>query len=179
MLDSVFMIHAFELKKLLRSHSRTIFIENRCLAFCCLKLLKLFIGEFSIQFIQSNLRHIDTAFAKRKAIWERYYERLNGIKGIRVVAPDADTEWNYAYMPVIFDGYKLNRDEVQALLAKDNIFARKYFYPIVNKAACYVEKYGNADTPISAHIADCVLTLPMYEDLELEDVDRICDVIVS
>ena len=136
-------------------------------------------NEFEAVMGICNLRHIDTAFAKRKAIWERYYERLNGIKGIRVVAPDADTEWNYAYMPVIFDGYKLNRDEVQELLAKDNIFARKYFYPIVNKAACYVEKYGNADTPISAHIADCVLTLPMYEDLELEDVDRICDRIIE
>ena len=33
--------------------------------------------------------------------------------------------------------------------------------------------------PVAAHAADCVLTLPMYADLSVEDVDRICDCILD
>ena len=80
--------------------------------------------------------------------------------------------------PVFFDGYKENRDEVKEKLAKDNIFARKYFYPITNKFACYQAQYGDVDVPVSAHAADCVLTLPMYADLTVEDAQRICDCIL-
>ena len=80
---------------------------------------------------------------------------------------------------MFFDGYKYNRDEVKALLEKENIFPRKYFYPITNKFACYIDTYGNANVPIAAHAADCVLTMPMYADMTVEDVDRICDVILK
>ena len=89
-----------------------------------------------------------------------------------------DLEWNYAYFPVIFDGYKENRDEIKAKLEGENIYARKYFYPIVNKAACYEKVYGAVNVPVAAHAADCVLTLPMYADMTAEDADRICDVIL-
>ena len=136
-------------------------------------------NEFEAVMGICNLNHIDDVIAKRKAIWNRYHERLNGITGINVLAPDSDTVWNYAYMPVIFDGFKLNRNEVKELLEKHNIFARKYFYPIVNKAACYEAQYGSLNLPVAAHAAECVLTLPMYEDLALEDVDRICNIIES
>ena len=88
-------------------------------------------------------------------------------------------KWNFAYFPVIFDGYKECRDQIKEKLARENIFARKYFYPIVNRAACYIGQYGMVNVPIAAHAADHVLTLPMYADLTVEDVDRICDVIME
>lgn len=126
-----------------------------------------------------NLRHIDEEIEKRKKATERYWERLRGVSGIKLIKPDADTVWNYSYFPVIFDGYKMDRNEVQAKLAENNIFARKYFYPITNEAACYQEMYGNANVPVAKHAADCILTLPLYSDLSVEEVDRICDVILE
>lgn len=126
-----------------------------------------------------NLRHIDEEIAKRKIAADRYTERLSGIKGIKLIEPADGLEWNYAYYPVIFDGYKENRNEIKEKLEKENIYARKYFYPITNKFACYKDKYGNLNLPIAEHAAECVLTLPMYADLTLEDVDRICDIILN
>lgn len=136
-------------------------------------------NEFEAVMGICNLRHIDEEIAKRKIAGDRYWERLDGVKGIILPKPDKNTVWNYAYFPVLFDGYRLDRNQVQAALDKENIFARKYFYPITNEAACYAETYGNANVPISRHAADTVLTLPMYADLTVEDVDRICDVILK
>ena len=135
-------------------------------------------NEFEAVMGICNLRHFEEEVAKRKAVGDRYYERLTGVKGIKLIEIPEDLEWNYAYFPVIFDGYKENRDEIKAKLEGENIYARKYFYPIVNKAACYEKVYGAVNVPVAAHAADCVLTLPMYADMTAEDADRICDVIL-
>ena len=136
-------------------------------------------NEFEAAMGIVNLRHIDEEIAKRKVVTERYWERLEGVEGIKLIKPDSDTVWNYAYFPVIFDGYRLNRNQIQNKLAEKDIFARKYFYPITNEAACYQGIYTDADVPVARHAADCVLTLPMYADLTVQEVDRICDVILN
>ena len=58
-------------------------------------------------------------------------------------------------------------------------FSNKVF--ITNSFACYRGRPGfdPAATPVAAHIADCVLTLPLYAGLSTEDVDRICDIILG
>lgn len=135
-------------------------------------------NEFEAVMGICNLRHLDEEIAKRKLAGNRYRERLSGIKGIKLIEPEKGLKWNYAYFPVIFDGYKENRDQIKEKLAKENIFARKYFYPIVNRAACYIDQYGAINVPVAAHAADHVLCLPMYADLTAGNVDRICDVIL-
>ncbi len=136
-------------------------------------------NEFEAVMGICNLRHIEEEIQKRRLAGERYWERLEGVPGIKLPKPGLDTVWNYAYFPVIFDGYKMNRDQVQAKLAKEDIYARKYFYPITNEAACYAEKYGEIDMPVAKHASECVLTLPMYADLTIGDVDRICDIVLQ
>lgn len=64
-------------------------------------------------------------------------------------------------------------------LAEHGIGARKYFYPLTNSFDCFNGKYDIDKTPVSRHISNRVLTLPLYADLALEDVDRICDVILK
>lgn len=135
-------------------------------------------NEFEAVMGICNLRHFDEEVAKRKVAGDRYYELLSGVKGIKLIDIPENVEWNYAYFPVIFDGYKENRDEIKSKLEAENIYVRKYFYPIVNKAACYIDTYGEANVPVAAHAADCVLTLPMYADMTVDDVDRICAAIL-
>lgn len=81
----------------------------------------------------------------------------------------------------MFDGYGVSRDDVYTALSRQDIIARKYFYPITNSVEAYANlpTAGAAKTPVAAYIADRVLTLPMYSDLALEDVDRICEIILS
>ena len=124
-------------------------------------------NEFCAAMGLCNLRHLDGWIAERKLADERYWERLDGVPGIRLNAPQKGVRSNYAYFPVVFDGYKYNRDEVHARLYEHGIVARKYFYPITNSFACYRGRPGfdPAATPVAAHIADCVLTLPLYAGL--------------
>ena len=138
-------------------------------------------NEFQAAMGICNLRHLEDEIAKRRLVAERYRERLDGVKGIFMCKPQKDVEPNYAYLPVVFDGFKKTRDEVFEELKTHDVIARKYFYPLVNEMECY-SGCPNADagkTPVAKHIADRVLTLPMYADLPLQDVDRICDIILS
>ncbi|MDM0763059.1 DegT/DnrJ/EryC1/StrS family aminotransferase [Clostridium perfringens] len=136
-------------------------------------------NEFQAAMGICNLRHISREINKRKLIVDRYMERLSDIKGIKLCNIKEGVESNYAYFPVVFDGYKMNRDEIFEKLQENNIIARKYFYPLTNTYDCYRDKFNCENTPVAQYIADRVLTLPLYADLSLRDVDRICDIILE
>jgi len=138
-------------------------------------------NEFAAAMGICNLRHLDGEIARRKKAVERYRARLDNVPGIRLIPMQAGVKSNYAYFPVVFDGYKETRDEIHAKLARHDIIARKYFYPLTNSFDCYKDQPGfdPAATPVAKYIADRVLTLPLYADLTEEDVDRICDVILK
>lgn len=136
-------------------------------------------NEFQAAMGICNLRYVDTEILKRKAVIERYRARLENIEGIKLSPIQEGVKPNYAYFPVVFDNYKYTRDEIFDKLGKENIIARKYFYPLINDYECYRDKYNSKDTPIAKYISDRILCLPMYADLELEVVDKICDIILK
>ena len=72
-----------------------------------------------------------------------------------------------------------SRVEVFDKLAENNIGARKYFYPLTNTFSAFHGQFDVTETPIALHISKRVLTLPLYADLALEDVDRICEIILK
>ena len=152
-----------------------------------------FAGPEEVQFISTNarmneyeaamgicnLKHFDEEVAKRKIAADKYTSRLSGVDGIKLIEPQKGVVPNYAYYPVFFENYKYSRDEIQERLAKHNIFARKYFYPIITNLKCYKNMYKGVQMPVSKHASDVVLTLPMFADLTVEDVNNICDIILS
>ncbi len=135
-------------------------------------------SEFHAAMGICNLRHIEGEIAKRKAVVERYRQRLAGVEGIKLAPEQDGVKSNYAYFPVVFDGYKYDRDQVFEMLKNEDIIARKYFYPLINSFECY-KGYDKGHTPVAEYIADRVLTLPLFADLTVEDVDRICDIILK
>ena len=138
-------------------------------------------NEFCAAMGLCNLRHVDQEIAKRKTVVERYRANLEGIPGLRLNPIQPDVTPNYAYFPVIFDESVLgfDRDQVYEKLAKQDIWARKYFYPITNSFECYRGKFDPSRTPVALRISSQVLTLPLYADLALEDVDRICEILLK
>ena len=138
-------------------------------------------NEFCAAMGVCNLRHFDDEIAKRRKVAERYWERLEGAPGVRVFRPAAGVKSNYAYLPVLFDPevFGATRDDVFAALAEAGVGARKYFYPLVSDYACYRSVYSSDRTPVAKKAADEVITVPMYADLAIEDVDRICDVVLG
>lgn len=138
-------------------------------------------NEFAAAMGLCNLRHIDTEIDKRARIVKRYRERLDGVDGIQLSPIQNDVKPNYAYFPVIFNErtFGASRNEVANALNLQGINARKYFYPITNSFECFHGKYDTSKTPVALNISLRVLTLPLYADLSLEEVDSICDIILS
>ena len=138
-------------------------------------------NEFQAAMGICNLRHLDGEIAKRKIVVERYRQRLSGVEGICLCQPQDGVESNYAYFPAVFDGYKYTRNEIFEMLKAQEITARKYFFPLTNSFECYrhYPTAGVEKTPVAQHLALRVLTLPLYADLALEDVDKICDTILG
>ena len=138
-------------------------------------------SEFQAAMGICNLRHLDNAIKCRKAVVERYRSHLEGIEGISLNPIQKDVEPNYAYFPIVFDEKKFgsSRNEVMEALAEQGIGARKYFYPLTNTFECFHGAYDVSQTPVALHISKRVLTLPLYEELSIDDVDRICSVILN
>lgn len=138
-------------------------------------------NEFCAAMGICNLRHVDEEIEKRRHVAERYWERLEGVPGVRVFRPREGVRYNYAYLPVTFDAraFGATRDEVYAALMTRDIHPRKYFYPLVSDYECYEGRFDSSQTPVAKRAASEVLTLPMYADLSDDQVDRICDVVLS
>ena len=132
-------------------------------------------NEFAAAMGLCNMNHIFEYIAARKRICERYIERLEDLKSVRLNKYNKDTIYNYAYFPIVLE--RGDRDELYNKLAKNGIFARKYFYPCTNEYECYRGEFKDNPTKTALDISKKILTLPIYPDLEENVVDKICDII--
>ena len=138
-------------------------------------------NEFCAAMGICNLRHIEGEIAKRKLVVGKYMEYLSCVEGIQLNPVQDDVEPNYAYFPVVFDEkvFGATRNEVMAKLAEEGIGARKYFYPLTNTFDAFHGKYDVNETPIALYVSKRVLTLPLYADLPLDVVEKICEILLS
>lgn len=136
-------------------------------------------NEFCAAMGICNLRHVEEEIGKRKRVTERYREHLEGKRGIQLNAIQKDVIPNYAFFPVFFHEkeFGASRDEVKVALEKEGIRTRKYFYPLTNTFSAFHGKYDVSKTPVALRFSKKVLALPLYADLPLDDVDRICRII--
>ena len=139
------------------------------------------LNEFSAAMGLCNLKYIDKNIKKRERIVASYRKKLYNIKGLALNAIQHEVEANYAYFPVLFEPrvFGATRNEVMARLESHNIFPRKYFYPLTNTFDAFHGKYDADQTPVALAVSKRVLTLPLYEDMKLADVDRVCKIVLS
>ncbi|MCI8730200.1 MAG: DegT/DnrJ/EryC1/StrS family aminotransferase [Lachnospiraceae bacterium] len=137
-------------------------------------------NEFCAAMGLCNLKNIDNEIEKRENVAQRYRMHLEGIEGIQLNIIQEGVRPNYGYFPVVFDEkiFGSSRNEVMGKLAENRIFTRKYFYPLTNTFDCFHGRFDVDKTPVALRISKRILTLPMYADLEIEDVDRICEIIL-
>lgn len=137
-------------------------------------------NEFQATMGLVNLKYIERGIQRRKKIVETYRELLKNIEGITYLKDIENVRHNYAYFPIIIDEnkYGKSRNEVFEKLKEYNIFARKYFYPLTSNFECYKDIKSNEENlKNSKYISDRVMTLPLYEELEIEYVQYICNVL--
>lgn len=137
-------------------------------------------NEFQAAMGLCNLCHVDEEIAKRKRAAERYRRNLRNAPGIQLNVVQENVVSNYAYFPIMVNPeiFGKSRDQLADALAGENIYARKYFYPLISDFRCYRSIYSSAATPVAKRCAERVLTLPLFADLEMETVDRICEIIL-
>ncbi len=136
-------------------------------------------NEFVAAMGLCNLRHVDAEIAKRKIVVECYRENLSDVDGIQLSPIQDHVQSNYSYFPIVVDEkvFGSTRNEVFDALAQNNIYARKYFYPLTNAFDCFHGRFDVYKTPVALHVSKRVLTLPLYADLSVDNVFRICEII--
>jgi len=135
-------------------------------------------NEFEAAMGLLNLRHLPEELAKRQRVYTHYVELLSEVEGIKLPKQQAGVTANYAYFPVVFtDTYGETRDEAALRLQAKGYYPRKYFYPCTNAFPFLNGRIDPGHTPIAEDISKRVLTLPLYADLELADVEQICRIL--
>jgi Predicted pyridoxal phosphate-dependent enzyme apparently involved in regulation of cell wall biogenesis len=128
------------------------------------------------------LKQIDAAIASRKAIADSYREGLKNVKGIRCLADQESVTHNYSYFPIFVDEkeYGLSRDELYFKMQEQNVYGRRYFYPLISTFSTYrhLDSAAPDNLPIATKIADSVICLPMYAELDEADLDQILKTII-
>lgn len=128
------------------------------------------------------LKYVPQLIEKRRAITELYRKQLQSVPGIHLPPlPSDEIDYNYAYFPIEIDEieFGISRDQLYEKLKEYNIFTRRYFYPLICDFACYKNVPVADPLEIARRVAERILVLPIYYDLALEDVQKICDIIIE
>lgn len=137
-------------------------------------------SEINAAFGLLQLKHIDQAMARRKEIDAFYRQQFKEVKGITSVEPAGQEVANYSYFPILIEPeYPLSRDELYQKLKDENIFARRYFYPLISEFPMYrgMTSAKRDNLPVANATANKVICLPIYPALTNEDLSRIIEVI--
>lgn len=135
-------------------------------------------NEFSAIMGLCNLKQIDKVIQTRKEKYQYYKRSLYEVEGIRFLEQREEADNNYAYFPIVIeDDYKMSRDDLYDSLRKENIYARKYFYPITADQKCFKGKFECKNLEIARELGEKILLLPFYEEIQYEILDKIISLI--
>jgi dTDP-4-amino-4,6-dideoxygalactose transaminase len=135
-------------------------------------------SELNIAMGLAVFKHLDSIIAERKEICETYDNLLKPLiynKTITRPKVQANLTYNYAYYPIIF---KTEQQLLKTIneLKNNNIFARRYFYPSLNTLSYLPNKINCL---VSEDISTRILCLPLYNKLNLNDVNNIANILIK
>lgn len=128
-----------------------------------------------------QLKYIDGIIEKRKKISQDYRNQLKNITGLSYIEDFPDVRHCYSYFPVFINAEKFGktRDQVYDMLKRNNIYGRRYFYPLISQFPTYrgLESAQSGKMPVAERVTEEVICLPLYPDLRDEDFNRIINTI--
>jgi dTDP-4-amino-4,6-dideoxygalactose transaminase len=121
-----------------------------------------------------ELRNLDALNDHRREVAARYNERLDGVVQI-------PTERPWAHHVYHIYAVRTERRDALAEFLKTKGIGTGIHYPLPNHQQPAITKlYSNLPRlPKTEEAAHQLLSLPMYGDLPLEDVDYVCDAILE
>lgn len=128
-----------------------------------------------------QLKHYRENIEKRKIITDTYRKGLNGVKGILFLPEPENTQSNFAYFPIFVDekNYGLSRDQLYDKLKQNGIYGRRYFYPLISEFSMYkgLDSANPQNLKVAERIAEQVICLPIYPELNLDKIQQITELI--
>lgn len=135
-------------------------------------------SEVNAAFLWAQLENIEDIQAKRKQLWLRYYETLKPLaeKGYFSL-PDLPSyaTLNAHMFYLVFPSLE-TRTEFIAYLKQNGVLA-VFHYLSLHSSDYYRDKHDGRVLPQCDRFADCLVRLPLFYDLSLEQVDDICRLI--
>ena len=134
-------------------------------------------NEFQAALGCLQLNYVDYYISKRKRIADAYLTYFSTIDSVvPLLKNNSSIYHNYSYFPVLVEevSNNISRDKFVSYLHSHNIYARKYFYPLVNQIDEYNgDKSNIMPLPVATRIAERIVCLPIYPDLSDDDLDHI------
>lgn len=138
-------------------------------------------NEFSSALGLLQLKYVDENINGRKRVAEIYRSGLASLKGITFFNDLVGITHNYPYFPILIDKeiYGMSRDELYNRFKQNNIYIRRYFYPLTSQFPSYksLRSAQKGSLPVAESITEKVLCLPIYTDLDDSNLDRIIKII--
>lgn len=137
-------------------------------------------SEINAAFGLLQLKHVDKALAERQRIDAHYRRLLKDVTGVRCLESAREKVSNYAYFPILVgQEYPISRDALYETLRKNNIFARRYFFPLISDFPMYrgLPSARRDNLPVAAAATEKVLCLPIFPALERKDQERIAEIV--
>lgn len=137
-------------------------------------------SEINAAFGLLQLKGIDKALLKRKAIDNYYRKGLAGVDGIHCLSDAGEKVANYSYFPILVQPkYRLSRDSLYQKLQDSGIYARRYFYPLISDFPMYqgIPSAARSNLSIAHKAANEVICLPIYPSLTGEQLDQVINCI--
>lgn len=129
-----------------------------------------------------NLKLYREEQSKRINVKKRYIENISKIKGIRIPVLPHGVSDSCQYFPIVIEReFSMTRNAIYNILKEQNVFSRKYFYPLCSDYEPYraLPSSTKENLPVANDIKNKVLCLPFYGGLTNEVVDGICEIICN
>lgn len=130
-----------------------------------------------------NLKLVDQAIEARHQVAIQYREALRNVKGISFWEDLHGIRHNYSYFPIFVDSeeYGITRDELYCKMKSQNVYGRRYFYPLISTFSTYrgLDSASRSNLPNAYKLSESVICLPMHHTLSKEDIMRVLGVIIK
>ena len=136
-------------------------------------------SEFNAAYLWAQLEQLDDIQGKRKHIWNRYFEGLNGKIGNEVKLPNIpEYATNNAHMFYLLCPSLEYRTALMKFLKENDVQTTFHYLPL-HSSKFYKDKHDGRELPNCDRYADTLVRLPLFYELTDWEIDKIVKLIVE
>lgn len=139
-------------------------------------------NEVQAAFGLLQLQYMEQILTARSRIAQRYRDAFADVEGLIMHEVPQHSTRNNSYFPVrVTSEFPVTRDALYDALRAKDVWARRYFYPLISEFPSYrgLQSAASANLPVASEITRQVLCLPIYPALTEESQDRVIDVVLT